>query len=89
MKYKVSATYVFEVEADEPEWAQEEIDIKCLRMHVYNLNGTPIFPSWDVEAVEHTLAPDGAKALPKCECGGKYFHKDCKLVYSTRPAGKA
>jgi len=49
MKYKVTATYVFEVEADEPEWAQELVDVNCLSMHVHNLEGKEIRPSYHVE----------------------------------------
>lgn len=50
MKYKVIATYVFEVEADSPEWAQELIDVNCIG-NVYNIHGKAIYPDYEVEKV--------------------------------------
>lgn len=32
-------------------------------------------------------APDLAKATPKCECNGEYYHADCKLVFRNPPSG--
>jgi len=52
MKYKVTATYVFEVEADEPEWAQELVDVNCLNIHIHNLEGKEIYPLYEVEELE-------------------------------------
>lgn len=49
MKYKVTAIYVFEVEADEPEWAQELIEVNCLSVHVHNLDGKEVYPNYKVE----------------------------------------
>ena len=49
MKYKVIATYEFEVDADDPEWAQELVDVNCLNMHIHNLDGKEIYPSYEVE----------------------------------------
>ena len=51
MKYKVIAVYEFEVEADEPEWAQELVDVNCTSASVHNLEGKQIYPSYQVEVV--------------------------------------
>jgi len=57
MKYKVSATYVFEVDAGDPEWAQDLVDVICLSVHIHNLEGKEIYPSYEVEAVEQNTKP--------------------------------
>lgn len=51
MRYKVTATYVFEVEADDPDWAQELVDVNCLNMRVFDLEdeNKEIRPSYEVE----------------------------------------
>lgn len=54
MKYKVIATYTFEVDADDPEWAQELVDVNCLRNYVYNLEGKAIYPDYEVETIDET-----------------------------------
>jgi len=52
MKYKVIATYIFEVESDDPEWAQELVDVNCLTNYVYNLDGKAIYPEYEVQEIE-------------------------------------
>jgi len=70
MKYKVTATLVFEVEADEPEWAQELVDVNCLSMHIHNLEGKEIYPLYEVEAVEQSVQSDALKVRDMGEVNG-------------------
>lgn len=37
-------------------------------------------------AVEQPRALDSASTEPQCECGGKYFHSGCKLVFQAPPS---
>lgn len=53
MKYKVTATYTFIVEADEPEWAQELVDVNSLHYIIMDIEGTQrVEPVYEVEEIE-------------------------------------